>query len=69
MRKIFYITCTLESSLMVIVPEDTKIFLESPPCSNTVTTPGFKTARVGTCFGRIPNAPENDGTSICLTTA
>lgn len=54
---------------MVTLPEDTKILLESPPCSYTVTTPGFKTARVGTCLGKIPNAPENDGTSICLTTA
>ena len=63
------LTCTLESSLIVTVPDDTKILLESPLCSYTVTTPGFSTARVGTCFGKIPNEPENDGTSTCLTTA
>lgn len=48
---------------MVTVPDDTKIFLVEPPSSYTVTTPGFNTASVGTCFGRMPNAPEKEGTS------
>lgn len=64
--KLLY-TCTEESSLMVTVPLETKYFLEPPSFSITVTTPGFNTARVGTCLGRIPNAPEKDGTSTCLT--
>lgn len=39
----FY-TWTEESSLIVIVPEDTKILLTLPSFSYTVTTPGFNTA-------------------------
>jgi hypothetical protein len=62
-----FLTCTDESSLIVIVPLDTKIFLTLPSFSKTVTTPGFKTANVGTCLGKIPKAPEKEGTSTCLT--
>merc|ERR1712212_501799 len=62
-------TCTEESSLMVTVPELTKIFLEVPSFSKTVTTPGLSTAREGTWLGRIPKLPENDGTSTCFTSA
>ena len=55
--------CTEASSLMETEPEDTKNFLVAPSSSYTVTTPGFSTARVGTWLGRIPKAPENEGTS------
>lgn len=58
-----------ESSLMVTVPLETKNFLVLPSFSNTVTTPGFSTARVGTWAGRIPKLPLKDGTSTCLTEA
>lgn len=58
-----------ESSLMVTIPELTKNFLEVPSPSKTVKTPGFRTARDGTCAGKIPKLPENEGTSICLTFA
>merc|ERR1711875_89299 len=62
-------TCTEESSLMVTVPELTKIFLASPSVGKTVTTPGLSTAREGTCWGRMPKLPEKLGTSTCLTSA
>lgn len=52
-----------------MVPLETKTFLTLPSFSKTVTTPGFKTANVGTCLGKIPKLPENDGTSTCLTEA
>ena len=55
--------CTEASSLMETEPEETKNFLVAPSSSYTVTTPGFSTARVGTWLGRIPKAPENEGTS------
>lgn len=55
-------------SFIVTVPEETKTFLTVPSSSYTVTTPGFNTAKVGTCFGKIPKEPENDGTSTCLIT-
>lgn len=58
-----------ESSFTVIDPDDTKNFLTELSCSTTDNTPGFKTAKVGTWLGRIPNAPENDGTSTCFTFA
>ncbi len=54
---------------MVTVPEETKNLLVSPLSSKTVTTPGAKTANEGTWSGKIPNDPEKDGTSICLTLA
>lgn len=50
-------------------PEETKNFLIELSPSVTERTPGFKTAKVGTWFGRIPNAPENEGTSTCLMLA
>lgn len=37
-----------ESSLMEIIPELTKNFFCEPSPSNTVSTPGFMTANVGT---------------------
>lgn len=52
---------------MVTVPLDTKILLTLPPSSYTVTTPGFRTANVGTWAGKIPKLPENEGTSTCFT--
>lgn len=45
-----------------------KIFLAVESCSKTVTTPGFRTAIVGTCLARMPNTPVNVGTSTCFTT-
>lgn len=38
-----------ESSLIVTMPELTKNFLLLPASSNTVNTPGLRTARDGTC--------------------
>lgn len=52
---------------MVTVPLETKIFFTAPSFSYTDTTPGFSTAKVGTCLGRIPKLPENEGTSTCFT--
>lgn len=57
----------VESSLMVTVPLETKNFLVLPSFSKTVTTPGFRTASVGTWAGRIPKLPLKDGTSTCFT--
>lgn len=37
-----------ESSFTVTDPEDTKNFFDVPSCSYTVTTPGLRTASVGT---------------------
>ena len=48
---------------MVTEPEETKNFLAVPSSSYTVTTPGLRTAREGTWAGRIPKAPEKEGTS------
>lgn len=50
-------------------PDDTKNFFTELSPSTTDKTPGFKTASVGTWFGRIPNAPEKDGTSTCFILA
>lgn len=52
---------------MVTVPLETKNFLVLPSLSKTVTTPGFRTASVGTWAGRIPKLPLKDGTSTCFT--
>ena len=54
---------------MVTEPEETKNFLIAPSFSNTVTTPGLRTANEGTWLGKIPKDPEKEGTSICLTAA
>lgn len=48
------------------VPLETNIFFDVPSSSYTVTTPGRRTANVGTWFGKIPNEPLKDGTSTCL---
>jgi len=58
-----------EPSLTVIDPDETKNFFTELSCSTTVTTPGLITARVGTWLGKIPNAPEKEGTSTCLILA
>lgn len=50
-----------------MVPLETNTLLTLPSFSKMVTTPGFNTAKVGTCLGKIPKLPENDGTSTCLT--
>ena len=55
---------TDESSLMVMDPDETKYFFCPPSSSKTVTTPSFNTAREGTWAGRMPKAPEKEGTSI-----
>lgn len=46
-----------------------KYLAEEPSSLKTVTTPGLRTCRVGTCAGRIPNAPVSVGTSTCFTLA
>lgn len=54
---------------ILTVPLETKTLFEEPSFSKTVTIPGLRTASVGTCFGRIPKEPLNDGTSTCFTLA
>ncbi|KAK9883446.1 hypothetical protein WA026_001623 [Henosepilachna vigintioctopunctata] len=63
-------TCIEISSLIVTVPHETNNFFTLGTIIfkiPTLTTPGFNTAIVGTCFGNIPNAQEKEGTSTCLT--